>query len=288
LEAFGLTESAARWATEQAKLRTGGEPPGRGPTFREPTDERLLFRNDSGETIPAYGIVRVTGYVEANGRNMVTVTKPATSVGSFIVNGREEVLANEYGYGFAGPVVRVTYHSSDSPNPGNILGVDGFQARSYSSGQPVLDIVILGVIDSTNRIAFARLVPVQQLMIKAPSGGIPGRVGTMMQGAICDVMVMSSVDQLATSFVQLKVYNWSTSSACANGDRYGIAGLINGKWHIIAEDCNDEGSTIIPAGISVERGTITDPVSGTTSPQSIVSTFNDIRFYNSATGPGYA
>ncbi len=213
MEAFGLTESAARWATEQAKLRTGGEPPGRGPTFREPTDERLLFRNDSGEMIPAYGIVRVTGYVEANGRNMVTVTKPATSVGSFIVNGREEVLANEYGYGFAGPVVRVTYHSSDSPNPGNILGVDGFQARSYSSGQPVLDIVILGVIDSTNRIAFARLVPVQQLMIKAPSGGIPGRVGTMMQGAICDVMVMSSVDQLATSFVQLKVYNWSTSLA---------------------------------------------------------------------------
>jgi hypothetical protein len=265
LEAFGLTESAARWATEQAKLRTGGEPPGRGPTFREPTDERLLFRNDSGETVPAYGIVRVNGYVEANGRNMVTVTKPATSVGSFIVNGREEVLANEYGY-----------------------GVDGFQARSYSSGQPVLDIVILGVIDSTNRIAFARLVPVQQLMIKAPSGGIPGRVGTMMQGAICDVMVMSSADQLATSSVQLKVYNWSTSSACANGDRYGIAGLINGKWHIIAEDCNDEGSTIIPAGISVERGTITDPVSGTTSPQSIVSTFNNIRFYNSATGPGYA
>jgi hypothetical protein len=264
LEAFGLTESAARWATEQAKLRTGGEPPGRGPTFREPTDERLLFRNDSGETIPAYGIVRVTGYVEANGRNMVTVTKPATSVGSFIVNGREEVLANEYGYGFAGPVVRVTYHSSDSPNPGNILGVDGFQARSYSSGQPVLDIVILGVIDSTNRIAFARLVPVQQLMIKAPSGGIPGRVGTMMQGAICDVMVMSSVDQLATSSVQLKVYNWSTSLACANGDRYGIAGLINGKWHIIAEDCNDEGSTTQAGTGSGTGGRIGDAIDTST------------------------
>jgi hypothetical protein len=264
LEAFGLTESAARWATEQAKLRTGGEPPGRGPTFREPTDERLLFRNDSGEMIPAYGIVRVTGYVEANGRNMVTVTKPATSVGSFIVNGREEVLANEYGYGFAGPVVRVTYHSSDSPNPGNILGVDGFQARSYSSGQPVLDIVILGVIDSTNRIAFARLVPVQQLMIKAPSGGIPGRVGTMMQGAICDVMVMSSVDQLATSSVQLKVYNWSTSLACANGDRYGIAGLINGKWHIIAEDCNDEGSTTQAGTGSGTGGRIGDAIDTST------------------------
>lgn len=264
MEAFGLTESAARWATEQAKLRTGGEPPGRGPTFREPTDERLLFRNDSGEMIPAYGIVRVTGYVEANGRNMVTVTKPATSVGSFIVNGREEVLANEYGYGFAGPVVRVTYHSSDSPNPGNILGVDGFQARSYSSGQPVLDIVILGVIDSTNRIAFARLVPVQQLMIKAPSGGIPGRVGTMMQGAICDVMVMSSVDQLATSSVQLKVYNWSTSLACANGDRYGIAGLINGKWHIIAEDCNDEGSTTQPGTGSGTGGRIGDAIDTST------------------------
>ena len=264
MEAFGLTESAARWATEQAKLRTGGEPPGRGPTFREPTDERLLFRNDSGETIPAYGIVRVTGYVEANGRNMVTVTKPATSVGSFIVNGREEVLANEYGYGFAGPVVRVTYHSSDSPNPGNILGVDGFQARSYSSGQPVLDIVILGVMDSTNRIAFARLVPVQQLMIKAPSGGIPGRVGTMMQGAICDVMVMSSADQLATSSVQLKVYNWSTSLACANGDRYGIAGLINGKWHIIAEDCNDEGSTTQPGTGSGTGGRIGDAIDTST------------------------
>lgn len=137
-----------------------------------------------------------------------------------------------------------------------------------------------------------RLLPAVQTktrLIKAPSGGIPGRVGTLLGGVICDVWKESyTTQQIEDSGGQIKVMNWTTSVACANGDRYGIAAWINGGWYIIAEDCNDEGSTIIPAGISVERGTITDPVSGTTSPQSIVSTFNDIRFYNSATGPGYA
>ena len=267
MEAYGLNELTARWATEQARLRTGTQDAGKPSTVRETPEERLLFRNDSGETIPAYGILRVTGYVEANGRNMVTVTKPTAVVGSFIANGREPVLANEYGYGFTGPVVRVAYHSSDSPNAGNVYGVDGFTARKYSGGLPVLDVAILGVIDAANYIAYARLVPQQQLMIKAPSGGIPGRVGSMMQGAICDVIVMNSADALITTTVQLKVYNWSTSSACANGDRYGMAGLVNGKWHIIAEDCNDEGSTTQPGTGSGTGGRIGEAIdTGTLSP----------------------
>lgn len=84
-------------------------------------------------------------------------------------------------------------------------------------------------------------------LVKAPEGGIPGRVGTLLGGVICDVWSEASVtQQIQDSGNDIKVYNWTTSAVCANGDRFGIAGWVNGGWYIISEDCNDEGSTVQP------------------------------------------
>ncbi len=288
-KAFALNELTARWATEQALKRDGTHNPGALPPFRDDPESRMLFRNDSGETIPAHGIVRVTGYVEANGRHMVTVAKPATTIGWFIVNSREPVAANEFGYGFSGPMVRVVYDSGDTPTNGQVYGVDGFKARSYTSGKPVVNVVMLGILDSTNKIAVARIEHASNLMIKAPSGGIPGRVGTLVQGATCEIFTLgNTTNQLAASGVSITVYNWSTSSVCATGDRYGIAGLVNGKWHIIAEDCKDTGSTIQGASSS---GSVTQPSDPLQlgSPPVLQSdgSLTTVQWYGAGVGGGY-
>lgn len=289
-KAYALTEPVARWAVEQAGMRQGTTAPPDIGTFRDIPSGRVVFRNDSGETIPAWGIVRVTGYVDSGERHCVTVTKPASSAGVFIVNGSEPVPDGENGTSQPGPIVRVVYDSSDSPTVSKMFGVSGFKARSFPTGLPVADVRMVGVLDPTNYIAFAIINPITQVMIKAPSGGIPGRVGSLMQGAICDVVVMGTeTDQLTTTSMQLKIYNWATSAACANGDRYGIASLVNGKWHIIAEDCNDEGSTVQPGSGSGAGGRVTNPIEPQTiTPATMVGQSRNVNFSGTGTGSGPA
>lgn len=82
-------------------------------------------------------------------------------------------------------------------------------------------------------------------LIKAPSDGIPGRIGTLLGSATCDVWVEpSGSDNIEDSGVNVMVMNWSVGAACANGDRYGIAGWCNNGWYVIAEDCADTGSEV--------------------------------------------
>jgi hypothetical protein len=109
---------------------------------------------------------------------------------------------------------------------------------------------------------------VQLKLIKAPSGGIPGRVGTLLGGVICDVWKeAATTQQIEDSGTDIKVMNWTTSAVCANGDRFGIAAWINGGWYIIAEDCNDEGSTLEPGTGSSSGGTVGDAIdTGTLTP----------------------
>ena len=125
-----------------------------------------------------------------------------------------------------------------------------------------------GTLRPTYQRKVPRLLPAVQTkmrLIKAPSGGIPGRVGTLLGGVICDVWKESyTTQQIEDSGGQIKVMNWTTSVACANGDRYGIAAWINGGWYIIAEDCNDEGSTTQAGTGSGTGGRIGDAIDTST------------------------
>ena len=64
------------------------------------SDTPVLFRNDSGETVPPFACLQVTGAVDSDGRNYLTASKPtdATSeAGAYVFNGFHEVLTGEYG-----------------------------------------------------------------------------------------------------------------------------------------------------------------------------------------------
>lgn len=60
----------------------------------------LTFRNDSGETIPGFAVMRITGVIERDGLDsVVLVRKPKTGNYCYMVNGPLPVAANAYGYG---------------------------------------------------------------------------------------------------------------------------------------------------------------------------------------------
>jgi hypothetical protein len=123
-------------------------------------------------------------------------------------------------------------------------------------------------------------------MVKAPAGGIPGRVGTLLGGATCDVYRQNTTSQqIEDSGVDIKVYNWTTTAACTKGDRYGMAAWCNNGWHIIAEDCNDTGSTQPPVTGGGTVKTPTDPISPQFNSVVTSGTFSQVR-YTSGTGTG--
>jgi hypothetical protein len=116
-------------------------------------------------------------------------------------------------------------------------------------------------------------------LIKAPSGGIPGRVGTLLGGVICDVWKeAATTQQIEDSGQDIKVMNWTTSAVCVNGDRYGIAAWINGGWYVIAEDCNDEGSTLQSVPMSSQFTDAGDAVDLSNQQVSIVSTVTEAGY----------
>jgi len=290
---YVLDQKSAEWVAKHSKMRQGTHSR-RGSQFYEESPDSTTFYNDTGETVPAYGIVRVNGTVTIGGREVLKVKKPGVADGgpasSFMANSGIAVEAGKYGALQSGPLVKVVYDSADSPSARDWYGIDGFKARSYPSGKPYFQVLIEDVADATNKVALARLIPFSTLMIQAPSGGIPGRVGSLMGSATCTIITRNtSNDQLAASTLSVKVHNWATSAACATGDRYGLASVIDGKWHIVSEDCNDEGSTVGPGTGSGSGGKVAEAIdTSTITPAVSTGQFNNVTFTGTGTGSGPA
>lgn len=238
------------------------------------------------ESIPAYSIAALTGTtVKGQGRRMVYEVARATATSnSFGATGRfdgstgainvsEDMLVRYSGTLAAGDRVRPV--------------VGDWVVEKNSAG----NFVVVGIISKGGlQLASIRLDPIKGglRLIKAPSGGIPGRVGSLMGGSICDIVTFDANGLLTVSTDQIKVFNWSTSSACVNGDRYGIAGWVNSAWLIIAEDCNDEGSVVIPGSGGGTGGRVESPLNFSVTPASSVGVGNEVRYSGAGvTGGGF-
>lgn len=217
------------------------------------------------ETVPAFSVVAITGGVGAY-RTGYTVTKPTeddtahgatgkASGTSGLLNMGEDLLVRYDGTIAVGDRCR--------PKPNDWV------MEKNSSGKYVC--VALYERDSVQLGAFRKDIEQGSLkMFIAPSGGIPGRTGTVMGSAECDVVETNSSGQLTTSTSTITVYNWARFAACKNGDRYGVAGWINAVWCVIAEDCSDSGNEIQPQSMSISTGSGSELVSFTDTTPSTV------------------
>ena len=286
-----MNEAAARWLKGQVELRTGSEGPTEQNQFFDGPLGRVYFVNKSGEAVPRHGIMRITGYtVGEGGRILVNITKPTNTMGRFLVNGPAEIAAGKVGLAVNTNPTRVAYETGFTLSAGDAYGIDGWKINRFPTGKPVVHVNVLADYDTTNKICIAEVTPMQSILIKAPAGGIPGRVGSLVGGAVCDILYLETVnDQLGTSTVQTKVYNWSTSAACATGDRYGVAARIDNRFMIVAEDCNDEGSTVQPGTGGSSGGKVADAIdTGTITPASMTGAFQNVTFSGTGTGSGPA
>lgn len=122
-----------------------------GDAEKDPKPSRIIFRNRSGEQIPAYGCFRVGGAeTDATTSNYVVLAiKPDNSGGPFLFNGPRPVDDDKMGVAKSG-IVKALYTGgppavSETWGPKNSFALE-------ANGDAA---IMLGVLDATKQIAFA-------------------------------------------------------------------------------------------------------------------------------------
>ncbi|XZE20866.1 hypothetical protein SH449x_000756 [Pirellulaceae bacterium SH449] len=122
IAAFTPEQAARTWeATEYYERMLGSSAAGLDYL---PGERGILFRNDSGEEIPPYGLLYITGCVDDK-FNYVKVDKPSSLNvirSKLLVNGPEPVESGFEGTAQAGPVFRVIHDGSIAYLPGDRVG----------------------------------------------------------------------------------------------------------------------------------------------------------------------
>jgi hypothetical protein len=94
--------------------------------------EPILYRNDSGHTVPPYGIVQVSGCIDVeNSYNYLTAKRAfdyAANQSIVLVNGPREVEDGDYGTAQPGPVFRVVHDGAITYAVGDRVG---WKANSF-------------------------------------------------------------------------------------------------------------------------------------------------------------
>jgi hypothetical protein len=88
----------------------------------------LSFRNDSGEEVPGFAVLRPTGVISVEGQAVLTIAKPDSDGGSFyFFNGPFPVKYGKFGSGTADFPCFAAYDDSDAPQVGDVWGAKSGQ-----------------------------------------------------------------------------------------------------------------------------------------------------------------
>lgn len=119
------------------------------PVVQPDRPKLIKFRNTSGEEIPAYGVMRVTGAERRQGLPVVTVAKPSTTFQRlYLVNGPQRVgsSTSSYGYGTYLDESDFVLYDSGTPAYGESWGP---KASQWSLTKWRYGFTIVGAVDST-------------------------------------------------------------------------------------------------------------------------------------------
>ena len=162
----------------QAVVRSENSPRGfgkdRGRRAADPT-QWFTFRNDYSGTVPAFGVMRITGVVtlasdlgSSGGYNDLPILKcdqPSTTFyQQYAVNGPQTVATGEYGSCALSGLIQVAYDTG-TPAQGEGWGPKPSQftlSENYpAAGQ------IVAVTDSTNKYALCHFGPIERIFGRA-------------------------------------------------------------------------------------------------------------------------
>jgi hypothetical protein len=140
------------------------------PSVSTASDLPIAFYNSSAETIPPFGVMKVTGGgVMASGAPYLTCAKPDGSGTTYAVNSARQVASHKWGQANVAGWARVAYDSG-TPAVGESWGAKSGQ---WTATKGPFDAIIYGVVDATHKIAFG--------LLQKATGGI---VSGVLDGAL--------------------------------------------------------------------------------------------------------
>lgn len=178
---------------------------------------------------------------------LVRATRPTRSIGSIdqIIRPAKTCAPSTGSYPTTGNAVPIQFLDAEHTGLPSSVTLTARSAGQQAVAATVQgNVPVLGTVVMVVRYAQQWFIcPVHVIHFKAPSGGIPGRIGMLEGSATCELFTNNATTgMLELSGISVTVKNWATSAVCSSGDRHGIANWINGRWKAIAEDCGDEGS----------------------------------------------
>jgi flagellin-like hook-associated protein FlgL len=181
--------------------------------FRQPDAD---WKNNGSEC-PAFGVFAVTSNAVVGGKNILQGSQPSTTfTRNYAVNDEFVISANGYGGAFTHGLVRVLYDTG-TPAVGETYGAKNGQF-TVSKGYP--GFTILGIVDSTNRIALARQESIDHLIAK------PGSTVTKGSSGSFTVWLKSSGSWAASSY---SITAEALGAECTSG-KYAKLEFIAGYW----------------------------------------------------------
>lgn len=148
-------------------------------TIREDNMQWEPFRNDSGEEVPAYALMKVTGAAKSGTTRMLLVDQPDEVEGEYVANGPSSVPDGKFGRCGRGLAKRVLFDNAETPANGEVWGaknnswkltknpdagaipivgdVDGVTVRATLGHSAAPHVVMKGTVASTAAIGQALL-----------------------------------------------------------------------------------------------------------------------------------
>jgi len=191
---------------------------------------RIRVHNDAGATIPAWGVMRITGVTTVNDAWRVTVAKPNTTLQRvYLVNGPTDIATSADGWGtYLTHAAHVLYDDSETPAIGEEWGP---QDAAWTLRKNHWGFVIVG--GNTGSSPVKRTVATQyvvnELIGKADGAitkGSSGTVSVWRRNETTDAWEDSTMNVTATAL-----------GAAMTASKYASIGCRNGEWLVAPWEC---------------------------------------------------
>lgn len=185
----------------------------------------VRFYNDSGETIPAYGIMRITG---ASTDGFMTVSKPSSAFQAlYLVNGPDDVAYQSFSRGsfLMGDSAsmfdrRALYNTAATPAVGESWGV---VSNSWVLHQHGPGFGILGGADGTT-VAVIQVYPAE-ILVKRTAGSLAANGSGEFE------VWGGTAGSEADSGQRITAYN--KMSVAFGDEKFGAVGIMNGQGYAV-------------------------------------------------------
>jgi hypothetical protein len=187
---------------------------------------KVPFRNDNSGTVPAYGLMRVTGMATVEGKTLFTIDKPNTSFNRlYLVNGPTEVLTGKRSWGYwLWHADYVLYDTGNTPADGESWGP---QDNTWTLKKYRYGFTIMG--GNTGTGAASRTIAVQHEVLaftgKTDASHAKSATGTISVYDGNDVDTSINVASVKNKYADLDSGKWVDVS------------WRGGNWELTAGEC---------------------------------------------------